>query len=550
MYAPSRRFLVGLLALLAASLQGCSESPPSDQAKKAVEDVVRRANALVYDGDPETDEIVGIKIGAWKEGTWVKNAPKDYHSDWIAKLRFKEPLACVGLQIDGIKVVRVVMEKGEELQVSGSVSAMKFENKWETSASATGGMGLMDAGSIWEPTVKKAAAAGWDPYLGHSGWDGMIYGVYTQGTRSQEFRGRPLLKPLSKLKPYVIEGSPECATLMAGLQEQMRKATEAIAEQQRAAQAAAAERQRQAELAYAQQRAKAQEQQARLQAENAEKQRLAQEEAKRKAEEARHAKLLSILKPFQSPTGSVIITDVAAGQMMGAIVLQADVDEANLTAKGRGIDLREMPFREFSFDASVDARTGALTVKSSIVNDPMIFADYGTAISARGGFPLVAISQPDRAKIDSIVTLGTRLGAAPPRDMQIETIDAATVKAREPSLQLAPLVGTVFFRGRIAPQVAPLFDLAGKTRYEWDKNEVVSVRLNDPAKGSAIYIRAANAGGASNLTVTINGVHRVTIPSIAAGGGAFVKLTPDLDLLDLSFQAVNSAGIGVIGLVR
>jgi hypothetical protein len=72
--------------------------------------------------------------------------------------------------------------------------------------------------------------------------------------------------------------------------------------------------------------------------------------------------------------------------------------------------------------------------------------------------------------------------------IQVENLDAAAAKIREPQLQVSGLTGAVFYRGRPAPLLlfAPLFagTIANNRPYTWRKSEIVEIRLSDAVKGS------------------------------------------------------------------
>lgn len=299
-----------------------------------------------------------------------------------------------------------------------------------------------------------------------------------------------------------MEGSPEHQKLIAEAQERWRKAQEAAAEQARQRQEAleaqrkkaeedAAERQRQ----YQEELARLQAERERQQAEAAEKARLAAEEARKKVEAEQHARLLAVMKPFQSATGAVITAE--AGPNLGTVILDAAIDEEKLTVAGRAIDLREMPFKEFTYEGSVDAR-GAFSLKNSAGADAVVYGASGEKLGSRAGYTIAALTEAERARADSLIELGKRLGAATASDLAVETIDAEAAKTREPELKLTGLSGSVFYRGRLAPAVGPLFaaDMGANRAYAWKNKEVVSIRLEEPVKGRGLYIRGTGATGA------------------------------------------------------
>jgi hypothetical protein len=164
---------------------------------------------------------------------------------------------------------------------------------------------------------------------------------------------------------------------------------------------------------------------------------------------------------------------------------------------------------------------------------------------------IAALNEADRAKVDGIAALGRKLQAAPPLDLKVEVIEAAAVKARQASLQLGGLTGTILYRGRNDPRLAGLFsgNLAANKQYLWRNKEVVSIRLGETAKGSGLYIRGW-AGPTDNLLVVVNGVHRAKVDSIPKGAAAIIALPADLEILDIRFEAEGTAQTPGIALLR
>jgi hypothetical protein len=328
------------------------------------------------------------------------------------------------------------------------------------------------------------------------------------------------------------------------MQERFRKAQEAAAEQARA-RAAEQERQR-AEVAERQRLA--QEEAKRKQEEAAEQARVAAAEAKKKAEEQQHARLLAVLNPLQSPAGAVITAE--AGKELGTVVLEAAIDDPKLAVAGRALDLREMPFRELTFEGAVDAR-GAFTWKSSLGGDPIVYAASADKLVSRAGFTIAALSADERAPLDAIIARGKELASAAPAALTVETLDAEAAKAREAQLELVGLAGTVLYRGRVNAAVAPLFaaDLGASKAFGWRNQEIVAIRASVPARGRGLYLRGT-AAASTQCVVTINGVHAATVASIPRLGGVIVAFPAELEVMDVRVQATGAVSMRTIGLVK
>jgi hypothetical protein len=340
--------------------------------------------------------------------------------------------------------------------------------------------------------------------------------------------------PLSSYKPYVEDGSPEWQSMAKGLQEALDKQQRAAIDQQK-----------------------------KMQADNAERQRLAQEDSNRKQAEAAakskmdlHNRQLPMIKPFQSKTGAALTIDPGPlGPLLGSPILEVTVDEPALAVKGTGVDLREMPFRDFTIEGAVDEKTGALMLKSSIIASPtpLVFGGGANGALNGPGMFIVPLSDADRAKVDALVTLGKKLQTAAPADLKVEVIEAAKVKERQAALQpqASGITGTVLYRNRAEPRLNALFsgNLAANRQYVWKNKEVVAVRMAEPIKGSGLYIRGWTVPS-DNLMVVINGVHKAKIELLPKSAAALVSLPPDLEILDLRFEALGTAQIPGIALIK
>jgi len=466
---------------------------------------------MVYDAGGAGGEVTAIRIEDWESGDFprTEGAPEGLDANWTATLRLKQPLGFILSQVDGTKIVQVVAKEGEEIPFEGTVTAVKFQGEWDVSA--------FEKGEPWDGIWKRAGTV----TMGYQVFDGLSSSFTGRGTTFQ---------PLSRLKPCVEEGSEEFKKLMAEFQERQQRAREVAAEAQRKRQEAAEEQQRKQREAYAEAQRKAQE-------EAAEKARLAQEETQRRAEEARRARLLPFLAPFQSKAGAVITTD--AGDSMGWVILEAQADDSKFTVSGKGIDLREMPFREFTFQGGIDDRL-RMTVTTSLSPDPLLFtAVSGQRLVGARGLALSPLAEADRARLDSLIVKGKRLQSASPADLTVETLDAKAAKAREADLQAASIPGIAIYRSQKNVQIASMFTVESNGRYRWIK-EPVAHRLNESTPAKAIYIKGG-AGPSDNLTVIINGVHRATIPAIERYGAAIVKFPADIEILDIRLEAGGTA---------
>src|SRR5690606_21225043 len=140
---------------------------------------------------------------------------------------------------------------------------------------------------------------------------------------------------------------------------------------------------------------------------------------------------------------------------------------------GRAVDLREMPFEELTFEASVDER-GGCHYRTSRGGDPIAYRLSGEKLVARGS-TVTALDREQRDALGGLVDLGQRLAAGTPAILEVETLDADAAAAREPELQMTGLSGAVCHRGRLAPKVANLFaaDLGATRAHSWRNQEVV-----------------------------------------------------------------------------
>jgi len=266
---------------------------------------------------------------------------------------------------------------------------------------------------------------------------------------------------------------------------------------------------------------------------DAEAAKMAQETA---ALDAKRAKMEPFFGFFRTPAGAVITTN--APLEMGSVILDARVDEADATITGKGLDLREMPFREFTFECGLN-NYGQLTVTTSPDNTAYAFAAPTDGRIAAGRYmALTLLSSDERAKIAALMELGQRLGSAAQSVLTVEVLDPAAAKERETGMLAHALPGVSLYRNANNPQVAAMFTPQSNGRYRWAKEPILH-RLNEPVSGTALYIK--NGGPTDNLDIVINGVHRANIAAIAQLGAAIVHLPADLQILDLRLEAVGMA---------
>ncbi len=271
---------------------------------------------------------------------------------------------------------------------------------------------------------------------------------------------------------------------------------------------------------------------------------IAASEAKaRAALEVRREKMMPYFPLFGAATGAVITTDVPPE--MGGVILDTEVDQENATITGRGIDLGEMPFREFTFECDLDNR-GFLTVQTSLAETSYLFTGVTETGASGRNLTLAVLSADDRARLDERIALGKRLRSAEPQVLTVTTLDGDAAKAREATMQAESLPGVAIYRQRNNDRVAQMFTVESNRRYRWSK-EAVTLRLDDPASGKALYIKG---GPADDLTVIINSVHRASIGQIGQMGAAVVALPPDLRILEIRLEAGGTAQSRGVVLVK
>lgn len=542
-----------VLSLLSVLFVACGKSPPSELVEAEVGKAVRRAvsRAIAIEGGKVV--IEDIETSDWKSPEKDMQKLLGIEAQlgrWSAKLEFKEAHAFLLVEVNGKRLIRPIVGEGDELVLTGSIEAMHHEGtgEWNVNAECDGEplkpliAKLEDVGVSGNPLVAQKIE--------------FEYRVLAMGqadqrpTESAGERG-PLFWPLSKLQPCADESSEEAKAALASYQERVTAAQTAAAEAARERQAAEAKRReeqlaRQAEeRRVAEEKAAKEREQAQAAAEAARKAQA--EEAARKAEEARRARLLPLLTPFRVAGGSAIVRE--SGVLMSRWIESSEVDESAMTVKGAGVDLSEMPFQAFTFEGRISDR-GVLSLTLS--SDPTAL-EFGrpdaSGLVGAAGVKLAILSEADQARVRAHCELGRKLGTAAGVELSAEVLDAAAAKVRPAELKLEKMMGTVFFRGRSDPRLLDLFTPGPtRTNYAW-KAESLYLRLPESTRAKAIFIRGSGAA-IDNLLLVINGVHRIRVEAVAAQGAVVVALPPDLDLLDLKFEALGSIQSRGISLSR
>jgi hypothetical protein len=532
------RFVLPLLVVSLWTLSGCGGGPPRDLIDAEIQQAVFTANTAVFTPDASSAEVVDISIGSWKSEP-MGEAGTRYEADWTARLRLKQPIGYVVAEVDGKNIVKIVADAGFELPFMGRCGGGQRGETWGVHAHATSpGSSFTDAGA-WNPLYDKV------PELRSLT---MGYPVIRDGAQGTPKFRRANLQSLAQLQPCVVEGTPEfqafqteaaerAARAKAAAEERARQQREAREAQQKQAAAEAAERQRLAE-----------EERARKQAEAAEAARLAREAAEQKAKADLHARLLKVFGPLRSEHGAAITAD--APLQLSTVILDAQIDEAALRVTGRGIDLREMPFKAFTYEGSVDERS-TFSYQTSLGGEPVAFTLRGEQLQSRSGLRLTALAAADRKSLDDTIAKGDALGTAAPVNVAIEAVPAESAAARLAQLQLVGLQGTVIFQGRVNARVLPLFaaDLASRRTYAFKPGEVASIRLAEPLSGSGLLLRGT-AAPSTEFVVTINGVHQVTVPSIPKDAAVILSLPAAIEIAELRITSNGSVSLRTIGLIR
>lgn len=255
------------------------------------------------------------------------------------------------------------------------------------------------------------------------------------------------------------------------------------------------------------------------------------------ADDARRAKFAPFAAPFESRSGSVITTDLAPE--MSLVILEAQADASTSTVSGRGLDLREMPFRELTLEGKQDAR-GVLSLTTSLAKEPILFnaaTDKGLTYGRTSALTILADDR--RAQLNALIDLGKRLGSAAPVILTTETLTAAAAKTREASLQASDIPGICIYQKRKSDPVAAMFTVKANGKFRWT-NEPISLRLSAPLRGKGLYIKGG-VGPTDNLTVVLNGVHTANIAAIEKLGAAIVNIPADLEILEIVLKAGGTA---------
>jgi hypothetical protein len=178
--------------------------------------------------------------------------------------------------------------------------------------------------------------------------------------------------------------------------------------------------------------------------------------------------------------------------------------------------------------------------------EPLALGPIAGGLGTRGA-TITALGEADRARLDALASRGRALGAAAPRELAVEVLDAAAATKRQMDLRTEALTGTILYKGRAAGQLAALFTPAGTRGNVW-RAEPLSIRLAEPARGGAILFKGANA--TDNVWVVVNGVHKARLDAVPKGGAALVALPEGLEVLEIKLDAVGTASSRGIVLVK
>jgi hypothetical protein len=179
------------VATTSAMVAGCGDSsPPPAMVQAEITRAVLNDNTVMFEAGSAGAEVVSLKVGAWKKDKDTQpGIPAQHTAEWTAKLRFKEPLACILAEVDGNRIVKLVAEQGEEMPFAGVVNAMKWEGKeWHINASAISDGDDFTGPGSWKPIWEKVP----DLTMG--------YQVVSNGNQQNPKFRTVNFEPLSKLK--------------------------------------------------------------------------------------------------------------------------------------------------------------------------------------------------------------------------------------------------------------------------------------------------------------------------------------------------------------
>lgn len=541
--------LVMIASLAGVSLVsgGCGGSPPNEAVVKAVDKYVMAAETQIFEPNEKTAEVVKLKVDAWKEseddkelrkmaekmgGKAAADRPTVYEAKWTAELRFKSDIGQVLGEYNGRPVFETVAKAGDTLAISGRAEAAKLSTGWDVDAGPLDMVKDLQRQLIGDP--KKPM--------------GMYQPLFDKARVVPGPRGlfdRNPYKPLvalSELKAPIVRGSDEEKRIAEQIQAENKAAAEKAQQAAAAQQAAFEERKRQQEqeLREAQERAQAE----------ALAQRQAREaEVKKRERDAFVNRFSPLVAPLRDANGSFL--GQAGGATTGVVLLKAEVDSESFAVKGTGIDLRTLPISEFTFEGTVvDQRSYVLRLSNDPEPITLRGAQAGSVLTDRRGMALTAMSAADRLRVDAVAEHVRRLRGTQGIVLAAEALDAKAAAALETGMKTVPLAGTATLKGVPSSELAAIFagDLARNDTFRL-RSDQIALRLDRPTKGSALYVRGS-ANASAEMSIVLNGVHRINVPAFGKLGGARVALPADLEIVDIRVDPLGSGGIRGIMLVK
>jgi hypothetical protein len=459
---------------------GCGNSPGVTGATQTV-----RAALRDHDGHGGDTLGISVNIGPWEKDVQQADG-KHLLALWQAAVTMPEDYGYIVTGVDGKNVVRVAAKGGAVVKLSGVVATEQGASGWVYSlpnqdawASYRNALGMSAEYTVWESGGGRRVVA--------------------RGTGASGFP----LEAVSTISDAVEEDSEEGRRLGALVMtaEQLRKEGPVMQMP-----ADAGPRQLAVKVVGRMDPAKA-----------------------------------GVLKPWfdvlEGKEGDVIGN--GAGDEVGMLLTDMVVDEAGGTVTGKGLDMRKMPFAEFTFTGTLGADGGAVTLKmtTSLSGETVVFERVNAKGALEGnGVTLRALDEARRTALDREAALGKKLGSAAAVALQGRVVAPAEVAALQAGLVTEPLTGILTSHGKKAGGFEGLFSGNTMTKriYTWMKGPL-SLRMVEPVQGSAIYI--AGGGVSDESVVVINGVHRVMLGEIASGASAEVTVPKDLEIMDVRIEA-------------
>ncbi|MBI5852179.1 MAG: hypothetical protein HZB39_14290 [Planctomycetes bacterium] len=254
------------------------------------------------------------------------------------------------------------------------------------------------------------------------------------------------------------------------------------------------------------------------------------------------ARLRAALAVVTGEHGAIVERDreTAFGLLITATALDV---EARL-ARGTGVDLRALPLPDVAVEFAADDRGG----RTVLVMTRMPAG--ARTVLGEGGVTVRALERDERAAIDRVVARARELQAAAPMRCELELLDALARRAREEAASLVAIVGLVTLGDRSFPQGRGILATRdGETPTTNWTRDVLLVRPNDPVLARGLWLRGGKVANGP-LEVVVNGVHRVSIDAIPAGGAAVVTWASPIDVIEIALATRAGASTQGLFLVK